>query len=668
MSHRFNQLSAWRNMPIPNNEPETTDGSGAIASQHRLFISHAGADSQRAVELAERIEAAGLPVWIDKKHLEPGGPWLDQLENALTRETTAFAIYLTAAGAENWVRTEVRQALIRKVDAEREGGRYPFIPVIADSATDLEKLPPFARHHQGVFLDDETALQKLIAAVTERKAETIALVDEPFMGLEAFTAADSHLFFGREAETMELIDRLQRTNLLLVAGDSGSGKSSLVKAGLIPAFREGRFAPRLGKRPDPEMFHVVEMRPLGDPFDALITAISNAARGLDINAQLLDTAFARLRRQEPSALRDALREGAPPESRILLVFDQFEELWTQTPDAGRRPFLDGLLDVARDDDPSRRVVATMRRDYMALTGTHKAFGGRLEATVSGERLCVYNLRRMTDEGLRACIERPLALAGVQRDQARELADEILRDAGDQPGDLALIEMALSETWEKCGGHGRLIDAYRAIGRIEGAIRKAADEVFEALSPEEQQRAETIFMRLVRLGDTGGTTRRVARLDEFDRPTQDLARRLGSKEGKRLLVLGGGPATDETAELAHEQLTTQWPTYAGWLRDENGDRRATDKRTLDLLTGWQQRLLAVGATWRGLPRSTDRRMFQSLLKRHLHWLSEPERLLVQRSRVLAYAQRGLLTVAVTAGIGVAAWVYWDQAQRAADLER
>jgi energy-coupling factor transporter ATP-binding protein EcfA2 len=621
-------------MPNPDELPETSDGSAAVTPRHRLFISHAGADSRRAVELAERIEAAGLPVWIDRKHLRPGEPLLDQLENALSRETTAFAVYLTASGAEHWVRTEVREALIRKVDAESEGGRYPFIPVIADSSTDLARLPPFARHHQGVFLDDEAALQKLIAAVTGRKADTIATVGQPFMGLEAFTAADSYLFFGREQEIADLIERLQRTNLLLVVGDSGSGKSSLVKAGLVPAFREGRFAPRLGKRPEPMMFHVVEMRPLADPFDELIKAISNAARSLDINAPLLDSAFDRLCRQEPSAMRDALREGAPPESQILLVVDQFEELWTLTNDASRRPFLDGLLDVARDHDPSRRVVATLRRDYLANSGTHQAFAKRLEATASGNRHSVYNLRRMSDAGLRGCIERPLALAGTPTDQARELADEILRDAGDQPGDLALIEMALSETWKKRAGHAQLIDAYRAIGRIEGAIRKAAYEVFEALSPEEQQRAETIFMRLVRLGDTGGTTRQVARLDEFDTETQKLAQRLGSLEGQRLLVLGGDPNEPETVELAHEQLTTQWPIYVGWLRDDEGDRRATDKRTLDLLTAWQRWLQAAGSAWRGLPRRGDRRTFQSLLKSRQHWLSEPERQLVKRSRALA----------------------------------
>ena len=99
------------------------------------------------------------------------------------------------------------------------------------------------------------------------------------MGLEAFEAKDAALFFGRREETKALVDQLRTTNLVLVTGDSGSGKSSLVKAGLIPAFREGALADPLGRRPEPGQWHVVEMRPGADPFEGLVKGVSTAARG-----------------------------------------------------------------------------------------------------------------------------------------------------------------------------------------------------------------------------------------------------------------------------------------------------------------------------------------------------------------------------------------------------
>ena len=473
-----------------------------MVSSPTLFLSHAGSDATAAVALAERIEQSpeaqqhSLTVWVDKRptDLQPGMPWQDQLETAI-EQSTAFAVYLTKAGAEHWVRMEVRAALDRVIAAGRAGKPYPFIPILAEDELEPGRLPPFVRQFQGVRLTEPDALQTIIGATLARQASTVALVDEPFRGLEAFGAGDAYLFFGRERQTDLLVGRLEQTNLVMVVGDSGSGKSSLVRAGLVPAFKEGRFAPRLGPRPDPALWHVVEMRPLGDPFDSLISGISDAARTLDVNDGLLDRAFARLRAQDTSALRDALREGAPAGAQLLLVVDQFEELWTQVPGATRKAFLDGLLDLARPNDPSRRVVMTMRRDYYNLCRSHETFFRRLE---DHERRGHYNLRRMQPEGLRACIESPLALAGIAPADARRLADEVLRDAGDQPGDLALLEMALTEAWEDRSKHGDdLLASYAAIGRVEGAIQKAADEVYAGLDAP-QALAEPLFVRLVHL--------------------------------------------------------------------------------------------------------------------------------------------------------------------------
>ena len=172
----------------------------------------------------------------------------------------------------NWVRLEVRVALDRVIAEQRQGGTYPFVPIIADDPGDLAHLPPFAQQYQGVRLtEDGHGLADLVrVAARLDAAQTVRLVAQPFMGLEAFEAKDAALFFGRRDETQALVERLRTTNLVLVTGDSGSGKSSLVKAGLIPAFREGALADPMRPRPEPGQWHVVEMRPGTDPFEGLV--------------------------------------------------------------------------------------------------------------------------------------------------------------------------------------------------------------------------------------------------------------------------------------------------------------------------------------------------------------------------------------------------------------
>ena len=618
-----------------------------------LFLSHAGVDSEAALQLADVIEAspaaqhAGLKVWIDKRSLVPGTSWQQQLEDAIGHRSTAFAIYLSAAGAEHWVRIEVRAALDRLIADGRNGVAYPFIPVIAADAGDIAQLPRFAQQYQGVSLQDEQGLQKLIGAVLgTTPEERVPLVDEPFRGLEAFDADDAHLFFGRDRETGELIERLQRNGLIVVVGDSGSGKSSLVKAGLVPRFREGLLADRLAPRPLTSSWHVVQMRPLNAPLEALISGVSNAARNLaGLNTELLGSAIARLRSGDPAAVVDVLREGAPADARVLLVIDQFEELWTQTTDeALRNTFLSGVLSATTFSDLRFRVVATMRRDYYFQAASHDELRERLDAP---QREARYNLRRMTEEQLRECIEKPLALAGVQRGEAKSLADEVLRDAGDEPGELALIEMALFKAWRERGKHRSLLDAYKAIGRVEGALGQAADEALDRLvkefGPAARGLAETVFVRLVVQSASGGVTRRAANEPEFTPEAWRIAQAMATRDYSRLLVVGRGArggrtpvdvedAKDDvvTIELAHEQIATQWGQYVRWLRGTA--EAAADKQALDRLIARAQEWIAGGRRFWDLAMTrAERADFGGIRARRAEWLSADERAFVDQAR-------------------------------------
>ena len=218
---------------------------------HLLFLSHSKADADAARALIKRIESTpearerGLKVWFDETHLLPGQPWKPQIEDAIEKQATAFAVYVGTRGIVNWVEDEVHVALDRARAARTKGEQFPFIPILSVDATGAADLPGFSRQYQSVsdVESDAEQFSRLIRAAlgTDRTTE-IHLVDEPFLGLRAFTESDSHLFFGREKESDELLERLREDRLLIVVGDSGSGKSSLVKAGLVSRFRGGKLS------------------------------------------------------------------------------------------------------------------------------------------------------------------------------------------------------------------------------------------------------------------------------------------------------------------------------------------------------------------------------------------------------------------------------------------
>lgn len=202
-----------------------------------LFLSHAGTDTEAARTLKQRIEEApearkrGLKVWFDKDNLRAGESWQTQLEETIGQRATAFAVYVGSRGVINWVEAEVRLGLSRAIG--RNGHHFPFIPVLAAGAKGSDALPGFARQFQAVRDVEANAdeFQKLVAAVLgEAEVGSLELEKEPFFGLKAIDETRSHLFFGRERETQVLIERLSATHLLMVTGDSGSGKSSITSS------------------------------------------------------------------------------------------------------------------------------------------------------------------------------------------------------------------------------------------------------------------------------------------------------------------------------------------------------------------------------------------------------------------------------------------------------
>jgi formylglycine-generating enzyme required for sulfatase activity len=571
---------------------------------------------------------AGLKVWFDKDDLQAGRDWQTQLEEAIEKRATAFAVYVGSRGLINWVEQEVRLALSR---AATSNGQFPFIPILAAQVETSTALPGFVRQFQGVW-DVENRpdeFQKLLAAVLERAgAGNLQLESEPFFGLKAIDETRNHLFFGREQDTQALVERLRTRPLLMVMGDSGSGKSSLVRAGLIPRWRGGALAEHEGRRPNEEIWHVIDMRPTANPLRALGDAVFSASVRLGRNAADCGTYKEWGMGADVEKRRDGLRCGLPANAtHTLLIVDQFEELVTLTPPEQRNSFVTLLLDLIDPPDGHFAVVLTMRRDYYNLCSEIPELYKVLEAN---DRAARYLLERMKTEDLRRVVTEPLKLAGVEEGDRAALAQSVLQDVGDRAGDLALVQFALTEAWRRRREYGNdLLRAYTAVGRVEGALAGAAERVYvEELGGDGNESViQAVFIRLVRLADTGGATRRVARRAEFDERRWALLQTLASEKGNRLVLISGGEK-EETAEIAHEALVTQWPRFQRWLQ-----HKATEKRTLDALieraAGWSTVAIEQEKSdW--LAAGVEREAFAQLLAKQPEWLSATERTFVEAS--------------------------------------
>ena len=404
-------------------------------------------------------------------------------------------------------------------------------------------------------------IEDLWTKISQAKPESPALGECPFKGLEHFTENDALLFFGREKLTAELVNRLRENRFLAVVGASGSGKSSVVQAGLVPALRRGEpldygILPPEGSASWP--IHLVI--PTSHPIEALASSLTRESESVKATATLMDDLSTDARSLH-LYIRKILSNSPHPNSRLLLLVDQFEELFTACKDDHeRRAFIDNLLTaIALETDGSTVVVIALRADFYHHCAQYDALFKAME----GHQAHVGPMNR--DE-LRRAIEEP---AKRNRwDFESGLVDLILRDVGDEPGALPLLSYALLETWERRQGRRLTLEGYAESGGVRGAIAQTADHVYSGLTPEQQTIARNIFVRLTELGEGTQDTRRRVTLDELvPRPEilSNVQMVLKLLSDKRLITMGQGEGN--TVEVAHEALIREWPTLRSWL-DEN----------------------------------------------------------------------------------------------------
>ena len=213
-----------------------------VLDQPLIFLSHSGADTQEAKHLAHVLRQGGVNVWLDVEELKPGDLWMDELDAALQR-ADAFAVYVGRSGVRQWVSREVRVAL----DRNTLDPSFHVFPILGPGA-DVDSLPTFLTQHQWVDLragnQSIQDIQRLLHALVDKPVKTVSLLDDtrpPFCGLRPFDIEDALLFYGRDQEIGTLLERVRSDPFFAVVGDSGSGKSSLVRAGLLPALQRGQY-------------------------------------------------------------------------------------------------------------------------------------------------------------------------------------------------------------------------------------------------------------------------------------------------------------------------------------------------------------------------------------------------------------------------------------------
>ena len=469
-----------------------------------------------------------------------------------------------------------------------------------------------------------------MSAVIAESLAKLAEVEKPanpFPGLRPFEFHESHLFFGRDGQSEQLIAKLAATHFLAVVGTSGSGKSSLVRAGLLPALFGGMMA-SAGSQ-----WRVAVMRPGNDPVGNLANALnapgvfgtdptleageSIGAEGVDAADQALQTAIleATLRRGSLGLIEAVRQANLSGHENLLILVDQFEELFRvehavrrETEENDKAAFVKLLLEAGGQRELPLYVLLTMRSDYL---GDCAQFWDLPEAINAGQ----YLIPRMTREQCRASITGPVAVGGAEG--TPRLVNHLLNDVGDNPDQLPILQHALMRTWEQWQEEGLPaapldLRHYQAIGGMAEALSRHADEAFKELSEERQKLAEQMFKCLTEKGPDNREIRRPLTVREIGAVT-------GAEESEIMAVIDvfrhAGRSflmppvevrltAEALIDISHESLIRQWQRLRDWVEDEAQSARDYRRLAEDAMgygkgetSLWRDPELQIALNWR-----------------------------------------------------------------------
>ena len=420
----------------------------------------------------------------------------------------------------------------------------------------------------------------------------------PYKGLAAYQPQDARFFFGRETLVDELLRRIQLHRILVVGGPSGSGKSSLVRAGLIPALSAGALL-------DSDKWRIALFTPGRDPLTELHYQLTKTQPAGPSGVALQDLL------NHPTMARHLGTSDNSVEP-ILLCIDQFEELFTLATESQRDKFIAALSAMTDPADSSVRIVIAVRADF---------YGSCAQIPWLAERITRNQVLvgPMTKPELRRAINEPARRARLYLENG--LVEAVMDEAGNAAGALPLIAHALVETWIRRKDHTLTVEGFHDAGGVTGAISQTADAAYEHIfDPTEQTATKRLFLRLVNPGEATPDTRRlypIANINEDSDPLvmQRVVERLTEA---RLLTVD-----DTNIEIAHEALLRTWPRLHAWIEESRDDLRM------------RQRISRAAAEWNNENRDSDLLYRGTPLLSALEWAEKnPDQLTKQEHAFLA----------------------------------
>lgn len=589
----------------------------------RAFISYSRRNTNFAERLARDLSDAGVEVWIDFRQIHAGELWKEEIRNGIERSEVIILVLSPDAVSSEWVRYEI--------DYGRQHQKI-ILPVMAIDTVaqlrDIESLKWLLDVHFIKFDGRyEQAFPELLRALPgKRRVGAFDSVDpskipNPFKGLEAFQQTDASFFFGREQLVKKALGVLKPgrpKRFLAVVGASGSGKSSMVRAGVIPQLRAGAFT-------GSETWRVAIFTPGENPTQSLATRLAPfLSEDVDADAvmRVLNAGQTGL-----SEIADQIMAGSPESARLLLVVDQFEEAFTRANESQTLQFIDLLRAAAID--PNGRVVLliTLRADFFDRLDRHPLFAELFE----GDHLLI--VTEMTPANLLRAITGPADAVGLLYDDG--LPDRILEDVRRQPGSLPLLQYALKELYARRDGRRLTHAAYDVIGGVTQALARHAEGIYRKLNGSQQDIVRRVLLRLVEISETGeATRRRVARQDltfvgASPQTVNEVVELLTSPES-RLLVASREIRThaDKTAEtniwieVGHEALIREWDRLKGWISDDFDNLRMGAD------------LLRSAGEWQTAKRDRAYLLTGTRLSRAEEWLDHADASALQREYIRA----------------------------------
>ncbi len=605
-----------------------------------VFLSHNSDDKPAVEELARRLKADGLEGWLDKWHLIPGQAWQQAIEQALA-DSGSVAVFVGPSGFGPWQNEEMRVALAKRV---KDGdGKFRVIPVLLPGGTREERgrLPAFLLELTWVefrdSLDDADAYHRLKSGILGLSpglptGQSVFEGQCPYRGLSAFQSEHAKFYFGREARIEWILNELRpskyRDNtgaplvnrFVAIVGDSGSGKSSLARAGLVHALQQGKLE-------GSEDWPIIICRPGQNPLESLAVELCGHPK---IKSSIGDVGdlIAHMATDETRlhlAIRVALA-GAAESQRVVLLIDQFEEVFSLHADnstnprssgtfsdgekskdaeAARNAFINNLVHAAGIAGGKAIVILTMRADFYSKCASYP----RLAAIITEHQELVGPLTRTE---LREVIERPAQLVGLELQPG--LTEMLLTEMESQPGALPLLQHALRELWQRRDGHQLTIAAYNAIGGLEGALEQQANAAFDAMSPAQQETCRRIFLRLTQPGEGTEDTKRRVHLNQLG-DSNEITPIINRLTEVRLITAEKG----SFVEVAHEALIRSWTKLRGWIESERESMRT------------QHRLTEAAAEWNTAGRDSGYLYQGARLAEAEEWSKIPESDLTREER-------------------------------------